>query len=501
MKTCKCCKKSKDISEFYEMRTGKNGNVYYFSNCKSCHSSSVMKRLKEREIDPTPKKIGRPRKYNTTKEYKLAQKKIRKKMSDEKKRNRREYMRQYEQRRQEKERQEKAKKTQVCSKCGQTKCLPEFRIGNMGRYSDRCNACKVPREKKQTRVSEPITFLSSSVSIDNDIQPVMYINYITGSITASLEIPDSGRKRRSDTSANRMYWTPETNVAIVCYNSSTCDEDRNRIYNTYIHTPLQKLVENVYNTFKFSYHEAGPLVAQQECLSHLASNLGKFDHTKRNKLGQLVNAFSYFSIIAKNYLILSNNSNYKRQMIHDSLDAPIGGYEDDMHGETHYTAHVPDALIEESEQDKFKHSELNNAIVKYFEPRLTKMFHKANEIQVAGAILTLMRQSDSVDMFNKKALYLYIREMALCKTQNITRVITKMKKYVFAVAKQYMDHGEVNEDSIFVDVKENVGGEWTRKSNYYRICPTCKKKICYSTKEAVRAAKNRNTRCRYCKKR
>ena len=31
-------------------------------------------------------------------------------------------------------------------------------------------------------------------------------------------------------------------------------------------------------------------------------------------------AFSYFSIVGKNYLILNNNNNYKKMKIHDKLD-------------------------------------------------------------------------------------------------------------------------------------------------------------------------------------
>ena len=106
-------------------------------------------------------------------------------------------------------------------------------------------------------------------------------------------------------STPKMYFTKDTETSIIEYNKTTDDAIRNRIYEEKIKYAFDKLVENVFNTFKFTYFDIGPLDVQKETVSHLVSNIHKFEEGKGK-------AFSYFSIVAKNYLIFHNNNNYKR---------------------------------------------------------------------------------------------------------------------------------------------------------------------------------------------
>jgi hypothetical protein len=55
------------------------------------------------------------------------------------------------------------------------------------------------------------------------------------------------------------------------------------------------------------------------------------------------------------------------------------------------------------------------------------MFKKDHEKRIADAVLTLFRTRNDLEIFKKKALYIYIREMTDCDTPNLTRVITKLK--------------------------------------------------------------------------
>ena len=89
--------------------------------------------------------------------------------------------------------------------------------------------------------------------------------------------------------------------------------ERNKIYEEHIKYPFEKLAENILNTFKFSYFQCSHEDVQREVVSNLVSNMHKY---KANN-GK---AFSYFSIIAKNFLILYNNGNYKKFKRHTSVD-------------------------------------------------------------------------------------------------------------------------------------------------------------------------------------
>ena len=124
-------------------------------------------------------------------------------------------------------------------------------------------------------------------------------------------MPPLKKKRKKK---SKVYFGTPVHDAIVRYNRSDNPFDRNKIYTEEIHTAFLKLAENIINTFKFSYFSYGFRDLQEEVVSNLVINMHKFDETKGSK------AFSYFSVVAKNYLILNNNANYKKLKIHDDVD-------------------------------------------------------------------------------------------------------------------------------------------------------------------------------------
>ena len=114
----------------------------------------------------------------------------------------------------------------------------------------------------------------------------------------------------------KMYFDQDVQDAIVRYNDLDPDKDqvkRNKIYSEEIHYAFDKLCENIINTFKFEYFDDVYIDVKQEVLSFLVMNMHKYDHTKGSK------AFSYFSVVCKNYLILHNNANYKRYKTHTDV--------------------------------------------------------------------------------------------------------------------------------------------------------------------------------------
>ncbi len=233
------------------------------------------------------------------------------------------------------------------------------------------------------------------------------------------------RKKRSK-NVTKMYFTQDTEDSIVAYNKETDLFKREDIFRAGILYPFQKLVENVFNTFKFSYFETGPQDIQRETLTHLVANIHKY----KPESGK---AFSYFSIIAKHYLILLNNTNYKKwlQNIEISEDRDENTVQL-QHNDKHY-----------AQQEM---SDFIRLIVEFWENNIHTIFTKQRDLNIANAVVELFRNSDRIDAFNKKALYLYIREMAMCKTQQITKVINKMKQYHDTLQKSYIEDGVINTD-------------------------------------------------------
>jgi hypothetical protein len=229
------------------------------------------------------------------------------------------------------------------------------------------------------------------------------------------------RKRK-----NKVYFTLDTEKAIIQYNATKDSVVRNKIYKDEIQYPFEKLAENILNTFKFSYFDVPKIDVQMEVVSMLIEKIHMFKEGRGK-------AFSYFSIVAKNHLILKNNGNYKRFKKTALLsEMPESWNPPNDFNETQ----LGDEYVE------FKH-----LMLKYWDKNLTRIFSKKRDIQIADAVLELFRRSQYIENFNKKHLYLLIREMTDCKTHYITKVVNEMKKHQIKLLNDYLEHGMITDNS------------------------------------------------------
>jgi len=236
------------------------------------------------------------------------------------------------------------------------------------------------------------------------------------------------KRRRRKKGKGKQYFTKETENAIVEYNGSEDVKIRNDIYNERIRYAFDKLAENILNTFKFSYFQCSHEEVQQEVVSNLVGNIHKY----KQENGK---AFSYFSIIAKNFLILYNNGNYKKFKRHMSVD------DDEIVYERKELTVNPKHEVKQKEL-----SEFINLMIDYYDIHLERMFKKPQELKIAAAVIEIFRRCDSIENFNKKAIYLYIREMTDCKTQNITKVVNKMRDVQSNITKAYIENGYIDKN-------------------------------------------------------
>jgi len=230
---------------------------------------------------------------------------------------------------------------------------------------------------------------------------------------------------------SRMYFTQITENAIIRYNNSEDSFLRNKIYNEHIAYAFDKLAENIIHTFKFYYFDVPSEQVKHEVVSFLVMNMHKFKEGKGK-------AFSYFSIVAKNYLILNNNNNYKKMKSHRGLD--ILDFKRNLSSESQVI------------DDKETYEVFTEMMLDYWENNLPNIFKRQKDILVADAVLELFRRSQNMENFNKKALYVLIREMTGSNTQHITRVVNVMKRYYKRLFKEFQSTGSIdtsNTGSIF----------------------------------------------------
>jgi hypothetical protein len=236
--------------------------------------------------------------------------------------------------------------------------------------------------------------------------------------------------RKPKTPKNKMYFTLDTEEAIIAYNKSESQRERNQLYVDRIKYPFEKIAENVLNTYKFSYFDDGPSDVKREVVAQMISKIHMFQEGKGK-------AFSYFTRMALNHLILLNNSNYKRYKQNDLISAMPESWNP-----------AEDTVAIETDSN---HAEFRVIMLEYWDKKLNSVFDKKRDIQIADAILELFRRVDYIENFNKKSLYLLIREMTGHKTHYITKVISIMKVHQDRILEEFLNTGdiEIEEERFF----------------------------------------------------
>ncbi len=179
-------------------------------------------------------------------------------------------------------------------------------------------------------------------------------------------------ENNQDKTGPSVYFTQETEDAIVEYLQTSDESNRNKIYNSKIKYAFYKLAENIIHTFKFYYTDINTIEdLKHEVVTFLLEKLHLYSPGKGK-------AYSYFGTIAKRYLIIYNNNNYKKLQRHGEMD--------EIEEDKSYL----DKTIKESEED----INLNLFItlyIRYIDKHLYKLFPKPQDAKTADAIIELLR--------------------------------------------------------------------------------------------------------------
>jgi len=227
-------------------------------------------------------------------------------------------------------------------------------------------------------------------------------NKAKAALIASMDTrPRRGRPRK-----NKLYFTQDTEDAIIAYNEELSHSLRNKVFNEYIHKPLFKMAENLIHRFKFYHFDAATKDVQHEVIAFLLEKLPKYTQEKGK-------AFSYFSIVAKNYLIQNNYKHYNRK----KGKAPVLEIDNQRN--------IVNELVRgehKSEVQDFYH-----LFIAHVEDNIDTVIKYKRDIPIAYAVLEIFKNCENIETYNKKALYIMVREMVNVKTQYITRVVNILK--------------------------------------------------------------------------
>jgi len=239
---------------------------------------------------------------------------------------------------------------------------------------------------------------------------------------AEVLLTREGKVRKRKPKQSNIYFTQETEDAIIKYLATEDTVERNRIFEQHINYALHKLAENIIHTFKFYYTEVQTIdELKHEVVCVLLEKLKHYDQTKGK-------AYSYFGTIVKRYLIVYNNNNYKKLKNKAHVD------------EVDTDKTITGELVKNKEVD-LEEVDFIDAFVAHINNKLYDYYPKEKEARVADAILELFRKRENLDILSKKALYIYIREITDAPTPIITKVVKKLKGVHKKMYSKYLELG------------------------------------------------------------
>ena len=213
----------------------------------------------------------------------------------------------------------------------------------------------------------------------------------------------------------RLYFHSGTQAAIVAYQAATEKSARDKLYVTEILPAFQKLVENLINIHKFtSLHDTYDDL-KNDCVNFLFETIRKFDATRGT------NAFSYFNVVAKNWLIIRTKQKAQRIKRSVSLDDPEA-----LSANEHRI--IEDHCMIPSQDVMLENENTAHSIIKL----LYEIRGKAkteNELQCINSIITIFENIDDIDLLNKSAILLYMRELSGLSPKQLTTTMQQIKKH------------------------------------------------------------------------
>ena len=230
-------------------------------------------------------------------------------------------------------------------------------------------------------------------------------------------------KRRRRKNKNH-YFTSAHEDAIVKYANTDCTKERTKLYIEYIQPAFNELVDKITYTYRFT---TLPNIdsLREECKIWLTTILDKYDPNKGSK------AFSYFSVITKNWFIhkvKKNSQQSKREVPLDEITKQLESI----------SVSVQHKYINEREKREFWNLLLEQVSVWESAEAQNKSV-MSNDSRVVKAIKELLETPDNVEILNKKAIYLYMRELTGLNTKQIATSLKKIRVKYYCFKKDWND--------------------------------------------------------------
>jgi len=214
------------------------------------------------------------------------------------------------------------------------------------------------------------------------------------------------------------YWGEDQEYAVVEFNTNADMDEKHKVFVDVIEPAFRKLVENIYYTYNFNKILWDREQIEHEVMTHLYEKLSKFDISKNKK------SFSYFGTITKNWMIQRCNADKNKRFIDDDNQDII-------------VQNISIHAYEEGEIGRHN-EEFINEIIGDFDDWDAKDNYTRDDFAVLEIVNDILKNYERFNIYNKKQLYVYIREATDLPSRKITKSLKKIKLDYFSVKEDFI---------------------------------------------------------------
>ena len=231
---------------------------------------------------------------------------------------------------------------------------------------------------------------------------------------STSDAAELNKKEKKPSTSN--YFDVREEMAVVEYLTATSFEEKNKIYNTYLRKPLDKMISSIIRRYKLYRKDMDFIEIHTDTHSFLMTKIDKFSPSKEKK------AYSYFGTICKNYLmgqILKDQKETNRKISYEDISGDL--------------ENAPQMIyyldIEQPEEVN-----LIPILINYIKEIIEENELNESELKLGLSLVEILENYETIfpatdnNKFNKNVILLSLREMTNMSTKEIRASMKKFKK-------------------------------------------------------------------------
>lgn len=223
------------------------------------------------------------------------------------------------------------------------------------------------------------------------------------------------RIKRKPGEVGCLYFTEKTQDAIIKFQNDKCESSKNLVFLEQIQPAFDSLVENLILVYGFKSPHDSFDDLKSDCVSFLYESLNKWSPEKGTK------AFSYYNVVAKNWLIIRSRKHQKQNKRHISLDAPETLTQEQLYTiETYDVMPAPDEIL-------ISQNVRND--IRDLLSEIEKSVSSETETSCIKAIITVFENIDELDFLNKRAILIYVRDISGLSSKRLSVAMSSIRKH------------------------------------------------------------------------